>query len=230
MCATGGCRCARLEELEEASVYYAATLSEAQLCRNDPVVIVGGGNSAGQATLFLSNHVPRVTLVVREQDLGESMSRYLADRIQRNPAVEVVLHSEIRELIGDQALEALVIEDIDNGERRRIEARALFVFIGAEPHTEWLRGKVALDEGGYVLTGPEAASATDERSNGVSRSPMLLETSLSGVFAAGDVRSGSVQRVAAAVGDGAIAIRLVHQFLGGRRQMVLLAQAYVSAA
>jgi thioredoxin reductase (NADPH) len=221
---------ARLEEFEEASVYYAATQSEAQLCRNDPVVTVGGGNSAGQATLFLSQYVSRLSLVVREHDLGESMSRYLADRIIRNQAVEVIPHSEVRELIGEEALEALIVEDIETGDRRRLEARALFVFIGAEPHTDWLKGRVALDDGGYVLIAQEAASATHEGRDGARRPPALLETSVPGVFAAGDVRSGSTQRVAAAVGDGAIAVRLVHQFLGGRTQVVRLAQTYVSAA
>ena len=221
---------ARLEEFEQSSVYYAATQFEAQLCRNHPVVTVGGGNSAGQATLFLSQYVSRLSLVVREHDLGESMSRYLADRIMRNPAIEVYLHSEVRELIGDEALETLIIEDSETGERRRLDARALFVFIGAEPRTEWLKDRVALDDGGYVLTGPDAASAvTDDGRDDARRSPALLETNVPGVFAAGDVRSGSTQRVAAAVGDGAITVRLVHQFLGGRRQAVRLAQTYVSA-
>jgi thioredoxin reductase (NADPH) len=124
----------------------------------------------------------------------------------------------------------VIVEDTESGERRTIEARALFVFIGAEPHTDWLRGVVALDDGGYVLTGRDAAASTAlEQGNGAKRSQLLLETSLQGVFAAGDVRSGSTQRVAAAVGDGAIAIRDVHQFLGGRRQVVTLAQTYVAA-
>ncbi len=221
----------RLEELEQSSVYYAATQSEAQLCRDHPVVTVGGGNSAGQAALFLSQYVSRLSLVVREDELGDSMSRYLADRIVRNPAIEVCLHSEVRELIGDEALERLVIEDTKTGARRRLDAKALFVFIGAEPHTEWLEDRIALDDGGYVLTGQDAAAAvTDDGHDGAKRSPMLLETNVPGVFAVGDVRSGSTQRVAAAVGDGAIAVRLVHQSLGGRRQLVRLAQTYVSTA
>jgi thioredoxin reductase (NADPH) len=171
-----------------------------------------------------------VSLVLREHDLGESMSRYLADRISRNSVVDVFPHCEVRELIGEGALEALIVEDTETGERQRLEARALFVFIGAEPHTEWLQGQVTLDEGGYILTGMDAGvAATDDRQESVPRPPLLLETSLPGVFAAGDVRSGSTQRVAAAVGDGAIAIRLVHQFLGGRRQVVRLAQAYAAA-
>jgi thioredoxin reductase (NADPH) len=219
-----------LSELEGVSVYYAATQTEAQLCAGDPVVAVGGGNSAGQATLFLARHVPRVHLVIREHDLDENMSRYLAARIERTPSVEVLPHCEVRELIGDRALEALVVEDTDTGERRTVEARALFVFIGAEPHTEWLRGVVELDDGGYVLTGEDAAPFVQDRIDWPQRrAPALLETSLPGVFAAGDVRSGSIQRVSAAVGDGATAIRLVHQHLGGREPSVQLAQTYVSS-
>jgi thioredoxin reductase (NADPH) len=197
-----------MDELEAHSVYYAATQMEARTCVGDPVVVVGGGNSAGQAAVFLSAHAQHVTLVVREQKLSEHMSRYLADRIERTPGIDVLLHCELRELVGDALLETVVVEDTVTGRRHEIPARALFVFIGAEPHTQWLGGHVALDDGGYVLTG--AAAARD------GHQPQLLETSLPGVFAAGDVRSGSVQRVASAVGDGAIAVRLVHQHLAGR--------------
>jgi thioredoxin reductase (NADPH) len=206
----------RLEEFEGTSVYYAATLMEAQLCRGDPVVVVGGGNSAGQATLFLAQHTPRVRLVVREEELTENMSRYLADRIERAPNVEVLLHTEVCELIGDRALEAVVVEDRHTGERRELEARALFVFIGAEPHTGWLADKVTLDSGGYIRTGAEAVSDAD-RPEG-ERRPMMLETNLPGIFAAGDVRSGSIKRVASAVGEGSMAVRMVHEHLEGRQR------------
>jgi thioredoxin reductase (NADPH) len=217
-----------LTELEGISVHYAATLMEAQLCRGDPVVLVGGGNSAGQATLFLSRYVPEVTLVIREADLRESMSRYLADRIARTASVDVLPRSEVRELIGEGTLEGVVVENLDSGERRDLPGRALFVFIGAEPHTEWLGDQIALDDGGYILTGDDAAVVeAARRTNGSRRSP--LETSLPGIFAAGDVRSGSTQRVSAAVGDGANAIRNVHRVLGGHRQVVRLAQTYVSS-
>jgi thioredoxin reductase (NADPH) len=220
-----------LAELEGISVHYAATLMEAQLCRGDPVALVGGGNSAGQATLFISRFVPNLTLVIRESELGQNMSRYLADRIERLPNVEVVTDSEVRELVAHDTLESIVVENNQTGERRTIPARSLFVFIGAEPHSEWLRGRVALDDGGYILTGNDAAMAwyASGADNGNRRSPLLLETTLPGVFAAGDVRSGSTQRVSAAVGDGAIAIRHIHRLLSGHTDQIRLAQTYVSS-
>jgi thioredoxin reductase (NADPH) len=200
----------RLEELEGTCVYYAATMMEAYLCRGDPVAVVGGGNSAGQATLFLAQHTTKVTLLIRHEDLGRDMSRYLADRIERSPKVEVLRTTEVRELVGDRALEALVVENNQTGERRRIEARELFVFIGAKPHTGWLGDKLALDDRGFVLTGHAARPAGNGEGQDAEHEPYLLETSLPGVFAAGDVRSGSIKRVASAVGEGAMAIRLVH--------------------
>jgi thioredoxin reductase (NADPH) len=198
----------REEEFEPTSIYYAATELEANLCRGDPVVVVGGGNSAGQATVFLAQHAGQVNLVVQSNDLERDMSRYLADRIRQTPGVQVWLDSEVRELHGDQALTEVVIENLKTGERRAVPAKALFVFIGSSPHVRWLRDCVALDEHGYVLTGGQL-DATYLSDAG----RMLLETSRPGVFAAGDVRSGSVKRVAAAVGDGALAVRLVHEYL-----------------
>jgi thioredoxin reductase (NADPH) len=197
----------RLDEFEGISVFYAATIVEAQVCRGDPVAVVGGGNSAGQASLFLAEHVPEVRLIIRHDDIEQDMSRYLADAVQRHPRVEVLMHTEIRELRGDGALEALVIEDNHSGERAEIPARALFVFIGAQPCTAWLAGELALDDDGFIATGPAVDDATG-------RVPRLLETSRPGVFAAGDVRSGSVKRVASAAGEGAMAIRLAHEYLG----------------
>jgi thioredoxin reductase (NADPH) len=181
---------------------------EAQLCAGDPVVVVGGGNSAGQATIFLSQSAAHVTLVVREAALGHNMSRYLADRIERMPRVDVRLHTEVRELIGDDRLEAVVAEDTSAGRREQLPCGALFVFIGAEPHTGWLSGLVALDAGGYVITGAD-------REDG--RRALTLETSQPGVFAVGDVRSSSIKRVASAVGEGSMAVRLVHEHLGTPR-------------
>ncbi len=220
-----------VDRLEGVCVHYAATQVEARQCQGEPIVAVGGGNSAGQGVLMLARVVPRLTLVVRERELGENMSRYLTDRIMSTPTIEVLTHSEVRELVGEGWLEAVVVEDLETGERRRLEARALFVFIGAQPHTQWLRGLVALDDGGYVLTDQAAAAESTNQiaRNGRQPSRLLLETSLPGVFAAGDVRSGSVPRVAAAVGDGAIAIRNVHQFLRGTAQTVRLGQTYASS-
>jgi thioredoxin reductase (NADPH) len=197
---------ARLEEFEGTSVYYAATQMEAHLCMGDPVVVVGGGNSAGQACLFLARHAAAVTLVVRHDDLGRDMSRYLVDQIERNPNIMVLLESEVVELEGDdRTLTAVVIEDHRTGERRPRDARALFVFIGTEPHVGWLGDQIVLDESGYIVTGAGTAD------NGYQ--PLFLETSSPGVFAAGDVRSGSIKRVASAVGEGSMAVRLIHERL-----------------
>jgi thioredoxin reductase (NADPH) len=180
---------------------------EANLCANDPIVVVGGGNSAGQATVFLSRSGSSVRLVVRGDVLGRCMSRYLIDRIERLPNVEIVLHSEVRSLRGrNSILETIVVEDRQTGEQRRLDCRALFVFIGAKPHTDWLRPGVALDDRGFVLTGGDL----DAHRVGA-RAP--LETNHRGVFAAGDVRSGSVKRVGSAVGEGAMAVHLVHEHL-----------------
>lgn len=204
----------RLEDFEDTGVYYAATPIEARRCAGDPVVVVGGGNSAGQAALFLARHTPRVCLLVRHGDLERDMSRYLAKRIRTEPGIEVHVNSEVRELVGDETLEAVVFEESTRGDRRRRPARALFVFVGAEPHTAWLGGQVALDEDGFVVTGPEARREdTRGASWPLERAPYALETSRPGVFAVGDVRSGAVRRVASAVGEGAMAVRLVHQYL-----------------
>jgi thioredoxin reductase (NADPH) len=201
----------RLEELEGVSVYYAATQMEARMCRGDPVAVVGGGNSAGQATLFMATQAPVVWLLIRHDDLGRDMSRYLVDRIERAPNVVVLRCTEVRELVGDTTLEALVVADLRTGEQKTIEARALFVFIGGEPHTRWLADKVALDENGFILTGPHARPRAEQ-----GLEPSLLETSLPGVFAAGDVRSGSTKRVASSVGEGAMAVQFVHAYFQGR--------------
>jgi thioredoxin reductase (NADPH) len=189
----------RLDEFEGTSIYYAATLIEAQACAGDPVAVVGGGNSAGQAALFLSDRVANLSLIVRADALETDMSRYLADRIHRSPRIELRLHSEVVELEGNHALDGLVIRDRHTGERSQLGARYLFVFIGATPHTGWLADCVDLDEKGYVVTGGNGRP--------------LLETSLPGVLAAGDVRSGAIKRVASAVGEGAMSVRLIHAAL-----------------
>ena len=207
----------RLEHFESTSVYYAATEIEALACRGGPVAIVGGGNSAGQATVFLSEHATHVVLLVRGDSLLSGMSRYLVDQIHRLSNVTVLLHTEVRELVGDEILEALVVEDRQTGKRRTLPASALFVLIGAMPHTSWLGDQVALDEHGFVVTGfglPSPTVAGDGQP--APHQPLLLETSLPGVFAAGDVRSGSTKRVASGVGEGAMAARFVHEHLADR--------------
>ena len=200
-----------LERYEGAGVYYAATQAEAQLCAADPVLIVGGGNSAGQAAMFLSRHASSCRLLIRGADLSASMSRYLIDELDRRQQVELLTHSEIVELKGESALEAVVIEDARSGTRRELEAKALFVFIGASPHTDWLRGHVAMDEHGFLLAGRDVQSE-DLAAHG-DEPPFFLETSQPGIFAVGDVHSGSIKRVASAVGEGSMAVRLVHQRL-----------------
>ncbi|MGW3622141.1 FAD-dependent oxidoreductase [Streptomyces sp. NPDC000880] len=201
-----------IDSLEGTSVYYAATLHEANLCRMNPVAVVGGGNSAGQGALFLAGFVPKVYLIVRSGDLTKDMSRYLVDQVVRHPKVEVLPHTEVRQALGEGVLRSLVVEDNVSGSSRELEARALFVFIGARPHTEWLKDVIALDSRGFVLTGADAQAAADmDLWAPLGRGPLMLETTLPGVFAAGDVRSGSVKRVASAAGEGAIAVRLVHE-------------------
>ena len=218
--AASGARYRRLEvpglgRFEGVSVHYAATEAEALRCEGEEVAVVGGGNSAGQAALFLAGRTRRVYLLIRGEDLGKSMSRYLVDRLTATENVALLANTEIRELLGEDRLEGIAVEDNRSGTRRTLGARALFVFIGADANTGWLRGAVDLDERGFVLTGRELdGSALEEDAwRGLSREPFLLETSMPGVFAAGDGRSGSIKRCASAVGEGAMAVRLVHQYL-----------------
>ncbi|MCW2551368.1 MAG: thioredoxin reductase [Mycobacterium sp.] len=204
-----------IDSFEGNGVYYAATFQEALMCGTGPVVIVGGGNSAGQAAVFLAARVSRVYVVVRGDDLNATMSRYLVDQIQHHPRVTVQSSTEVREVHGNGGLTAVVTEDKRTGERHSIETRALFVFIGADPNTSWLAGAIELDDRGYVPTGPAARDSNpDANQRRTRRHPMMLETSRPGVFAAGDVRSGSVKRVASAVGEGAMAIRQIHEYFG----------------
>jgi thioredoxin reductase (NADPH) len=205
----------RLELFEGVSVHYAATEAEAQPFEGEEVAIVGGGNSAGQAALFLAGRARRVYLLIRGADLGKGMSGYLVDRVTNAENVELLPNTEVRELVGEDHLKGVGVEDNRSGTRRTLGAKALFVFIGAEANTGWLQSAVELDEGGFVLAGRELdrSALEGEAWHRLSREPFLLETSLPGVFAAGDVRSGSIKRVASAVGEGSMAVRLVHQYL-----------------
>ena len=205
---------ANLAEFEGAGVYYAATQVEAQMCGGKPVVVVGGGNSAGQAAVFLAQHVSKVDLVVRGGDLAAGMSRYLVDQVEESPRIELHLHAEVRTLLGDGALEALTVEDTSAGTTQTMAVAAAFLLIGADPCTGWLGDAVVTDDDGFVVTGDELQlSHLDPAGDGRQRAPFPLETSRPGVFAVGDVRSGSIKRVASAVGEGAMAVMLLHQYL-----------------
>jgi thioredoxin reductase (NADPH) len=196
----------RLAEFEDVGVYYAATQMEAQACTGKPVVIVGGGNSAGQAALFLARTCSDVYVVIRGQTLGNSMSRYLIERIEQAPRIRVLYETEVTALLGDGALERLTLRHNADGTTSTLAVGGLFVFIGATPSTEWLNGQLAMDEDGFVLTGADIPVAQLES---VEHVPLLLETSRPGIFCVGDVRSRSVKRVATAIGEGSMAVRLV---------------------
>jgi thioredoxin reductase (NADPH) len=207
---------ANLKKFEGQGVYYGATHMESQLCENEDVVVVGGGNSAGQAAVFLSQSARKVHMLVRSAGLAESMSRYLIQRIAENPRIDLHYKAEIVGLEGDQHLERVAWADRASGETSMHEIRHVFVMTGASPRTEWLRDCVALDNKGFILTGRDLGSPADVAPAvawPLARSPLMLETSLPRVFATGDVRSGSVKRVASAVGEGAIAVHLVHRAL-----------------
>jgi thioredoxin reductase (NADPH) len=202
-----------LERLSGAGVFYAATLVESRICGRGEVAVVGGGNSAGQAAIFLSGTAQRVSLLLRGDDLGKGMSSYLVDQIEAIDNIDVLRHTEVREIHGDLALDGVTVEDTRNGDRRVLDARGLFVFIGADPCTEWLDGALAKDENGFLLTGSAVVASHLESGVTKGRPAMPLETSMPGVFAVGDGRSGSIKRVASAVGEGSMSVRMVHEFL-----------------
>jgi len=203
-----------LSQFEGSGVYYAATYVESQLCGGEEVIVVGGGNSAGQAAVFLAQTVKRVHLLVRSEELAKSMSRYLIRRIEEAPAIVLRLQTEITALTGGDHLERVRWRHSKSNTVETHEVRHVFVMTGAMPNTRWLGGCVALDVNGFIKTGPDLSKEDLTAARWpLLRSPHLLETSLPGVFAVGDVRSGSVKRVAAAVGEGSIAIAFVHQVL-----------------
>src|SRR6266513_2201522 len=203
------------ERFEGVGVYYAATALEGQICRNETVIVAGSGNSAGQAAMFLSDRAAKVLLVVRGDDITKKMSDYLARRVQAQPNIEILYRTEIRKLFGDQKLEQVELENTRTAERRTIKTPAVFSMIGARPCTEWLPPEIERDDRGFIKTGDDVAEAPAWRAN--KRRPGPLETSLPGIFAAGDVRSGSVKRCAAAVGEGGMAVAGIHLSLASRR-------------
>ncbi|HEX4566122.1 MAG TPA: FAD-dependent oxidoreductase, partial [Vicinamibacterales bacterium] len=207
---------ANLPRFTGAGVYFNATPMEAQLCINEEVIIVGGGNSAGQAAMFLAKTVKRVYILVRGESLASTMSRYLIRRIEDSGSIEVHTHTEIVTLGGANHLETVRWRDKQRGIEETHEIRHVFMMTGAVPNTAWLGNCIALDEKGFVRTGPGlTAEDLSQRRWPLARGPQILETSLPSVFAVGDVRSGSMKRVASAVGEGATAISLVHQALAG---------------
>jgi len=205
---------ANLAQFEGTGVYYAATFMEAQLCGGDEVVVVGGGNSAGQAAVFLAQTARRVHMLVRASGLAETMSRYLIRRIEDHPAIVLHVRTEIVGLEGDHHLERVTWRDNQSGRVETLDIRHVFSMTGAMPSTAWLQGCLALDARGFIKTGPDLSPEDLAAARWpLGRAPHLLETSLPGVFAVGDVRSGSVKRAASAVGEGSIAIAAVHQVL-----------------
>ena len=203
-----------MDRLTGAGVYYGAGSTEAVSCRDDDVYIIGGANSAGQAALNFSRYAKRVLMLVRGKSLAASMSQYLIDEIGRTPNIEVEYQTQVVEVHGENHLEAITVECGRTNTRERVNACTLFIFIGARPGTDWLEGVVARDEHGFILTGPSLVrGGKAPRSWTLERDPSLLETSVPGVFAVGDVRHGSVKRVASGVGEGSIAIQFVHQYL-----------------
>jgi thioredoxin reductase (NADPH) len=204
-----------LGRFEGQGIYYAATAMEAQLCTGEEIVVVGGGNSAGQAAVFLAETVRRVYMLVRGKELSDTMSRYLIQRIVENPGIELHFETEIVALAGDSHLERVTWLDRATGEESVHDIGHVFVMAGASPRTDWLRGCLALDEQGFILTGRDLDPILDSAPVKwpLIRPPQMLETSLPGVFAVGDIRSGNVKRVASAVGEGSISIHLVHRAL-----------------
>ena len=202
-----------LERFEGAGIYYAATDLEARICTGKDVIVVGGGNSAGQAAIYMSQQRCKVLIAIRGDDLSQTMSRYLIERIEANPRIEVLSRTEVRALEGRDHLERVTLEHTPTGTAREVVCGGLFCFIGAEPATSWLGDAVALDARGFVLTDRDLVGPVSPDQRFAGRDPLPFETSLMGVFAVGDVRHGSIKRVAAAVGEGSSAVRSVHEHL-----------------
>jgi thioredoxin reductase (NADPH) len=199
------------ERFEGVGVYYAATAFESKVCSGATVIVAGGGNSAGQAAMYLSENAAKVLLVVRGNDLSHSMSDYLSRRVLARKNIELLSCTAIRRMTGNSVLKAVELENTKTGERRTVETPAVFSMIGATPCTEWLPAEIARDKKGFVNTGTLVAA--DPMWASAKRPPAPLETSLPGIFAAGDVRAGSVKRCAAAVGEGSTVVAGVHEAL-----------------
>lgn len=198
-----------------AGIYYGAANTEASTCRNQDVYIIGGGNSAGQAAMYLAQYARKVVIVIRKPDLSTSMSAYLIEQILASPNIEVMAYSELVEAKGSEdRLTHLVWKNVQDESQQEVPATALFIFIGARPYTDWVQGLLLTDDKGFILTGRDLLVQSDFKKKWKNkRAPYLLETSVPGIFAAGDVRAGAMNRVASAVGEGAMAISMVHRYL-----------------
>jgi len=205
-----------VNELSGAGVYYGAATAEAHSCRDKKVFIVGGGNSAGQAAMYLSGFAEMVFIVIRKNSLESSMSHYLIDQIDKTENISLVTNSVIAEAAGSNRLESITIENFKTGERCTEDAVALFIFIGARPVTDWIKLDIFRDQKGFIETGRDLFKNENFKKYWkIERDPYLLETCIPGIFSAGDVRAGAMNRVASAVGEGAMAIKLVHEYLAG---------------
>ena len=196
------------QEFEDCGVYYSATAVEAEQCRDRTVIIVGGGNSAGQAAVFLSQYVAKVFILIRGDSLSRTMSQYLIDRIEQTENIELLTHTEVTAMMGDNCLRAVEVTSTQDPSKQKIEVAGVFIFIGAIPCTDWMPDNIATDEKGFIKTGTQLTGIVER-----DYQPFLLETSQPGIFAAGDVRQGSIKRVASAVGEGSMTVHFVHQVL-----------------
>lgn len=203
-----------VDKFTGAGIYYGASTTEAHACRDCDVYIVGGGNSAGQSAMYLSKYAARVYIVIRKKDLSSTMSSYLIDQIKNTPNIQVLGETIVGKVSGNEKLEEVCLEDLNTQTRRQAKAAALFIFIGAKPVTDWLQLDIIKDEKGFIETGRDLLKYESfKKSWKLNREPFLLETCSPGIFAAGDVRSGAMNRVASAVGEGAMAIKFVHEYL-----------------
>ncbi len=205
---------AGVDRLQGAGIYYGGGVTEALSCRGEIVYVVGGANSAGQAAMNFSRYAEKVVMLVRRESLASTMSQYLIDQIQQTPNIQVWAHASVAEVHGDNHLEEISVLCSDTGKTERVPASAMFIFIGALPRTEWLSNIVERDDRGFVLTGPDLMKdGKPPKGWTLERDPFLLESSVPGIFAVGDVRHGSVKRVASGVGEGSVAVQFIHQYL-----------------
>ena len=205
-----------INELTGSGVYYGAATAEAHSCKGKNVVIVGGGNSAGQAAMYLSGFAENVFIIIRRSSLDQTMSRYLIDQISKTNNISLITNSVITEAVGKNKLECIMLKNNETGEQKTIDAAALFIFIGAKPVTDWIKSNILMDPKGFIETGRDLFKFENfKKIWKLERDPYPLETCIAGVFSAGDVRAGAMNRVASAVGEGAMAIKLVHEYIAG---------------